>query len=229
MSRTSHKVRTNIPLIKSWWGVLRSHPQILAFVRRAGLAACLDALPSEQGTFPFLALCERWWNDTNSIHVPSYELTLTPLDFFMLTGIRIGLGDPLPWRSDYSFSDVQRLLGPLSSFLEFHGYGIKGESLRRVYSSLPLDDLSDVEVTFVTRSFLLYTFSHLFFSNANSVVKLGYLACLEDLSALDSFDWGSSILAFSYISLASIARYGAASIYGFWTLWVVSASLALCF
>ncbi|KAL7168350.1 hypothetical protein ACSBR2_038734 [Camellia fascicularis] len=49
----------------------------------------------------YMALVERWWDTTNSFHFFSTgEMTLTPYDFSMLTGLRVGVGDPIPFNPD---------------------------------------------------------------------------------------------------------------------------------
>ena len=42
-------------------------------------------------------LAERWWDTTDSFHLSTAgEMTMTPFDFSMLTGIGVG-GDPIPY------------------------------------------------------------------------------------------------------------------------------------
>ncbi|KAL7202214.1 hypothetical protein ACSBR1_033814 [Camellia fascicularis] len=39
---------------------------------------------------------ERWWDTTNSFHFSSAgEMTITPYDFSMLIGLRVGVGDSI--------------------------------------------------------------------------------------------------------------------------------------
>lgn len=46
-------------------------------------------------------LVERWWDTTNSFHFSSIgKLALTPYDFLMFTGLRVGVGDPIPFDLD---------------------------------------------------------------------------------------------------------------------------------
>ncbi|KAL7250488.1 hypothetical protein ACSBR1_012491 [Camellia fascicularis] len=47
------------------------------------------------------ALVERWWDTTDSFHFSSIgELTLTPYDFSMLTGLRVGVGSTISFDPD---------------------------------------------------------------------------------------------------------------------------------
>ncbi|KAL7200016.1 hypothetical protein ACSBR2_022178 [Camellia fascicularis] len=46
------------------------------------------------------ALVERWWDTTNSFHFSSIgDMTMTPYDFSMITGLGVG-GDPILFDMD---------------------------------------------------------------------------------------------------------------------------------
>jgi len=44
------------------------------------------------------ALIERWWDTTNTFHLRFTKMTVTPLDFSAITGLRVG-GEPVPFDS----------------------------------------------------------------------------------------------------------------------------------
>ncbi|KAL7259938.1 hypothetical protein ACSBR1_005743 [Camellia fascicularis] len=47
------------------------------------------------------ALVERWWDTTDLFHFSlTREMPLTPYDFSMLTGLRVGVGGPVPFDPD---------------------------------------------------------------------------------------------------------------------------------
>ena len=48
-----------------------------------------------RSTYVFQAFAERWWATTNTFHFGFGEMTITPLDFYMLTGLRYG-GSEIP-------------------------------------------------------------------------------------------------------------------------------------
>ncbi|KAL7237267.1 hypothetical protein ACSBR2_003538 [Camellia fascicularis] len=57
--------------------------------------SCLIASRSLLGT-----LVERWWDTTNFFHFSTAgDMTMTPYDFVMLTGIEVG-GQPIPYDTD---------------------------------------------------------------------------------------------------------------------------------
>ncbi|KAL7177264.1 hypothetical protein ACSBR2_030583 [Camellia fascicularis] len=55
------------------------------------------------------ALVKRWWDTTNSFHLSATrEMTITPFDFSMLTGIGVG-GDPIPFDTDMGEWDAAQI------------------------------------------------------------------------------------------------------------------------
>ncbi|GMP44793.1 hypothetical protein CsSME_00013571 [Camellia sinensis var. sinensis] len=64
-------------------------------------------LSSLIASWPLLgALVERWWDTTDSFHFSiSREITMTPFDFSMLTGIEVG-GHPIPYDTDMGTTPV---------------------------------------------------------------------------------------------------------------------------
>ncbi|KAF5196723.1 hypothetical protein FRX31_013690 [Thalictrum thalictroides] len=53
------------------------------------------------------ALLERWWLTTHTFHLPLGELGLTPLDFTMITGLRVGSGEIVPYFSPYDVDESE--------------------------------------------------------------------------------------------------------------------------
>lgn len=56
---------------------------------KAGFGLFLDNIPFEDRDrkLPF-TLVERWWDKTNTFHLPIGEMTLTHMDFTSITSIR---------------------------------------------------------------------------------------------------------------------------------------------
>ncbi|KAF8411959.1 hypothetical protein HHK36_004517 [Tetracentron sinense] len=80
-------------------------------MQRIGFSAFLSIPPIRRCDRHFIsALTERWFADTNTFHFPCCELTITPLDFVLLTGIRFG-GDPIPPAEPISAEQIGQLLG----------------------------------------------------------------------------------------------------------------------
>ncbi|GMP83659.1 hypothetical protein CsSME_00037488 [Camellia sinensis var. sinensis] len=70
-------------------------------VDQAGFGAFCRGLSRLTASRPLIAaLVERWWDTTDSFHFSvAGDMTMTPYDFSMLTGIRVG-GHPIPFDTD---------------------------------------------------------------------------------------------------------------------------------
>jgi Plant mobile domain len=157
------------------------------------------------------ALTERWWDTTNTFHFRFGEMTITPLDFAAITGLRVG-GDPIPYDSSLVFDDtalrwflgrVPRHSGGMATYGQFVVY----------WNHEPRDD---VEAAQMARAYLLYLFGASLFPNRRSRVHLCYLAGLVDLRAAGRFDWGGSALCTLYCFLGAASRGVGNTVGGYW-------------
>ncbi|KAL7204582.1 hypothetical protein ACSBR2_017623 [Camellia fascicularis] len=63
---------------------------------------CLGIISLQANQSIFDALVEMWWDTSNSFYFPcTREMTMTPYDFSMITGLSVG-GDPIPFDLDLS-------------------------------------------------------------------------------------------------------------------------------
>ena len=74
----------------------------------------------------------------------------------------------------------------------------------------------------IARVFLFFCVGHIFFPTARDSVPIGWLAALEDLEIVGSYDWGSTIPARIYYSLHLLSRCRVDSMNCFWQLILVS-------
>lgn len=64
---------------------------VKANVHAAGFGHFMQILPSFRGkTSVIVGLAERLWDTTNTFHLPLREMKMTPQDFSMITGLKIG-------------------------------------------------------------------------------------------------------------------------------------------
>ena len=157
------------------------------------------------------ALIERWWDTTNTFHLRFAEMTVTPLDFSAITGLRVG-GEPVPFDSG--------LYRDSAAVRHFLGREIgDGESMVRC-DHLPAlwdhEPESPTEVAQMARAYLLYLFGVSLFPNRRSEVHLGWLPALADLSRVASLDFGGAALCTLYCFLGSVSRGVGTSLGGFW-------------
>lgn len=164
------------------------------------------------------ALAERWWDTTNTFHLPFAEATLTPLDFAAITGIRVG-GNPIPFDT--------RLYRKPDALIYFLGRvpEMKGKGLVRyqwLYKNFK-DHQCTTEEDFkhVARAFLLYLFGVALFPNKDGTVNLHYLPAMRDLATVKDYDWGGAALATLYGHMGAISRAITRSTGGYWRVWEV--------
>ncbi|KAL7190450.1 hypothetical protein ACSBR2_022681 [Camellia fascicularis] len=133
------------------------------------------------------ALVERWWDTTDSFHFSSTgEMTLTPYDFSMLTGLRVGVGGLVPFDPDMTqWRDVQlQLLGEIPNTTS-HGmvrYNWFSEHF------LSMQPVTADEVAQYTHGFLIYQLSTTLFANRENTVGLYIQGALVDLSRVMDYD-----------------------------------------
>ena len=79
----------------SWYGLLPE--AVKERVHTAGFRDFMTVIsPVQRSTDVLKAFAERWWATTNTFHFSFGEMTITPLDFSMLTGLPCG-GKAIPF------------------------------------------------------------------------------------------------------------------------------------
>ncbi|KAI8024567.1 Protein MAINTENANCE OF MERISTEMS, partial [Camellia lanceoleosa] len=159
------------------------------------------------------ALVERWWDTTNSFHFSTArDMTMTPYDFAMLTGIEVR-GRPIPYDTDMDEWEAAwiYLLGarpPLfrsgmvrCTWFSEHFRGIEPETLK--------------EIMQYARGFLMFLFGTTLFADRANTVGLYLLSALVDLSRVWLYDWGGAGLATLYGYMSSTSRRSGNRVGGF--------------
>ena len=77
----------------AWYNRLR--PAVQPKVNAAAFGDFMKLLTPQSGDRTQIhALAERWWDSKNTFHFPFGEVTMTPLDFHVITGLPVD-GDPI--------------------------------------------------------------------------------------------------------------------------------------
>lgn len=190
--------------------------------RLSGVVGLGSSSPSSNAAV--LALMQFWWDTTNTFHMPWGEITVTPHDFTMITGLpfggrRIVLGA----RVDPGNEIVRGLLGPIADILYTPPRCEGTVSLGSAYRGLLCPGASAVQRM---RLWCLIVLGHLTLADRSSRIPLRYLPLLEDLYAVSEFDWGG--LAYGHLlhQMRLCCRGGATievvSISGLWRALEVS-------
>nr|ABN08023.1 IMP dehydrogenase/GMP reductase, related [Medicago truncatula] len=166
------------------------------------------------------AMCERWHTETNSFHLPVWEMTITLDDVHNLLHIPIHsrmLDHDEAMSQERVIDLMTRLLGmsdvDARSEIRTESAGhISYPTLKRVYEdhlteARRLDDPQTREELqerarrrqWCVRSFLLYLVGCAMFTNkTNRHIDLIYLDCMADLQAIGKWSWGGMALAYLF-------------------------------
>ncbi|KAI8550394.1 hypothetical protein RHMOL_Rhmol06G0102800 [Rhododendron molle] len=157
------------------------------------------------------ALTERWWDTTNTFHFRFGEMTVTPLDFTAITGLRVG-GEPIPYDPSIDLDDtaLEWFLGRVPRHCG--GVGKYGQ-FTKYWDHEPA---GDAEVAQMARAYLLYLFGASLFPNRRSRVHLNYLPGLVDLRQAGRYDWGGAALCTLYCFLGAASRGVGDTVGGYW-------------
>ena len=101
-------------MLKSAWAPLS--PSIKNIINEAGFGTFFETLLNhETHKYKYLqlllALAKRFWDTTRTFHFPGIgEVTLTPYDFSIITGLRLG-GKRILVNDSLTSAELKKLLG----------------------------------------------------------------------------------------------------------------------
>lgn len=120
---------------------------------KARFGIFLDFVPNAERDqkLPFL-LAKRWWDTTNTFHLPFGEMTLTPLNFYAITGLSVGgkqiqLDLQITSRPEY----IENLLGFLP--LSHTDSSVKILEICNFLDSVIIDEKFEEAIAQITRIF----------------------------------------------------------------------------
>nr|XP_027083653.1 protein MAIN-LIKE 2-like [Coffea arabica] len=202
-----------------WWK--RLPRKVAAKVVTAGFGDFLSHLPvADRDRKLPVALAERWWDSTNSFHLPFGEMTLTPLDFTCITGVAVG-GLPIPW--DYNVREnanyINDQLGWVPAFAS--AGAIRVTDILSFYKDKAIDENDDVQLAHLTRAFFLYMLGRTLLSNTAETIHLCCLPALEDVDHIGDYNWGGAGMATLYRFMSAVSRRRTKSLGGYSFVWEV--------
>ena len=114
----SLKSQGSLQMLKSAWAALS--PSIKNIINEAGFGTFFEVLLNHEtheykNLQLFLVLAERFWDTTCNYHFPGIgEVMLTPYDFSVITGLRLG-GKRIPVNDSFTSTELKKLLGVVPS------------------------------------------------------------------------------------------------------------------
>ncbi|XP_058225789.1 uncharacterized protein LOC131334672 isoform X2 [Rhododendron vialii] len=188
--------------------------RVRRLVDEAGFGQFIPTLMQTKNDHAVLtALAERWQDTSNTFHFPVGEMTVTPLDFAAITGLRVG-GEPIPFDTGI-YRDEAALRWFLGRVPDRDGEMVKYEQFREYLKKIPTTQQEEEQMA---RAYLLYLFGASLYPNRRSKVHLSYLPALRDLSTASRFDWGGAALGTCYGFMGDFTRIKKA-VAGYWRVW----------
>ncbi|GMP23323.1 hypothetical protein CsSME_00000960 [Camellia sinensis var. sinensis] len=188
-------------------------------VDQAGFGTFCMGLSRLTASRPLLAALVRWWDTTDSFHLSAMgDMTMTPFDFSMLTGIGVG-GDPIPFDTDmdeweaaqmYLLGDLPPLACP--GFVRYSWF----EDHFRIQAPTTREEEEQY-----TRGFLMFLLGTTLFTDRANTVPLCLLSALVDVTRIRGYDWGGAGLATLYGYMSSSSRLSGQLLRGYWRAWEI--------
>ncbi|XP_050908602.1 protein MAIN-LIKE 2-like [Lathyrus oleraceus] len=190
-------------------------PLIEPYIRGCGFGNLLNIVSYSVDYKFILALLERWRPETHTFHLPIGECTVTLEDVYMLLGLRID-GKAVNGKVNHVNDICNELLGaPLlddepegDTSSQARGQGINLKYLRQYYNSIVLsEDSTEYEKIIKARCYIMILFGNFLFpeSTGNSV-NIMYLPLLRNINKVNTYSWGSAVLAHLYSALCKNAK-----------------------
>ena len=170
-----------------WYNLLV--PETRAYIRGVGFEPILGLL-SERFASATLVQCliDRWWDTTHTFHILEREITVTPYDFYCMTGLSfegaiISLDDVL------NIQHGLDMLGGKYSTETIHNFDLVSD-----YMLLPRRTMK--ERIWMAKAFLLHLLGAYLFANGGQTVSLRWLTLFQDFVDARRANWGQACLAY---------------------------------
>lgn len=148
------------------------------------------------------ALAERWQDTSNTFHFLIGEMTVTPMDFAALTGLRVG-GESIPFDLGIH-RDTTTLRWFLGEVPEGGTETVHYDQFwRYLEGRIPASEQEEEQMA---RAYLLYLFGATLYPNKGATVHLSYLPALFDLRTASRYNWGGAALGACYDFMGEFSR-----------------------
>ncbi|GMP23555.1 hypothetical protein CsSME_00001102 [Camellia sinensis var. sinensis] len=193
-------------------------------VDQVGFGTFCRGLSRLTASRPLLAaLAKRWWDTTDSFHLSTTgDMTMTPYDFSMLTGIGVG-GDPIPFDTDmdeWTAAQIHFLgeVPPLArqGFVRYSWFEVQFRVQPALVEEAPM---TQEAVERYARGFLMFLLGTTIFADRANTVLLCLLSALVDVRQILHYDWGGAALATLYGYMSSASRGSGQLLGGYWRAW----------
>ncbi|KAF6147454.1 hypothetical protein GIB67_022114 [Kingdonia uniflora] len=135
-----------------------SVPQLKQKLKATNLMSVFDCKIGNGDNQVVLAMVERWWPSTHTFHLLCGELGITPRDFTVLTGIGIGIGEPIIFEDFYTEYGKALNIFPAMEFKDYEKGCVSFAHLETYldHTRVDFNDKGNTKVIF--RAFMLLYF-----------------------------------------------------------------------
>ena len=205
--------------VVEWFNLLV--PETRGYMQEAGFEPISGLLPKKSASATLVqCLIERWWGTTHTFHIAKREMTMTPYDFYCMTGL--------------SFEGAIIRLDDMSGIqlgLDMLGRKYSTETIHQfdlVSDYMFLLTRSTEECVRMARAFLLHLLQVYLFTNGWKMVSLRWLTLFQDFGETLRANWGQACLAYLYSTLDILSRGTLRLLVRPWKLFEVSYLFILC-
>ena len=185
----SLKSRGSLQMLKSVWAA--SSPSIKSIINEASFNTFFKALSNHE-TYEykdlqlFLALAECFWDTTCTFHFPNIrEVMLTPYNFSIITGLRLG-GKRILVHDSLTSTELKKILGVMPSRMRSNNV-----PLSWLCESIPQCEI----VAKGAQMFILIFIGTFLCLDLGNIVNLCYLGSLRKIEQIRNYDRASMAYA----------------------------------
>ena len=167
-----------------------------------------------------LALAKRFWDTTCTFHFPNIgEVMLTPYDFFVITGLRLG-GKQTLVNDSLTSTELKKFLGVMPSRMRSNNI-----PLSWLCESIPQCET----VAKGACIFMLLFIGTFLRSDLGSNVNLRYLGSLRKIEQIQNYVWGGMAYASLMHFMTQLSKQSLSSLGGASFVWQVRFGIYCCY
>ncbi|KAF6140748.1 hypothetical protein GIB67_035175 [Kingdonia uniflora] len=206
-TRVRFKCRSVLVKLREVYLILIEVPHLKQRLKATNLMSVFDCKIGNGDNQVILAMVERWWPTTHTIHLPCGKLGITSRDFTVLTGIGIGTGGLMKFDESYTEYGNAVIIFPDMMSTDYEKWCISFTHLRIYLDHTRVNIKDPVNANTIFIAFMLMYFGCALFENSKSwdrLELLGLITVIENNTYTIDFD--SAILGHLYYCLDQASK-----------------------
>nr|XP_027068652.1 protein MAIN-LIKE 1-like isoform X2 [Coffea arabica] len=191
----------------------QAHDQYKELFVAAGFGDFLKIDPVHIPQAYLVALMERWFSETNTIHLPCCEIGPTPVDWAMVTGLQFK-GESIRFNHQFEMIKALELLGVESAAVT-EGK-IRLSSITPTMEEVKMAPANNEAKSVMFRRLFLYVVASCFFNNNRSVINHQLVKYLEHIDEVGNYNWAAITFAAFLAGMRRKVTGETGAFTGFW-------------